>query len=62
MTWDPGDERLTVAAHQAAGIVAELTHCDIREAYKRLFARAARRDRSANDEALVVIAETVGFG
>jgi len=59
--WEPGDERLTPAAHQAAGIVAELAHCDIREAYERLFARAAARDRSPNDEALAVIAETVGL-
>jgi hypothetical protein len=61
VVWDPGDETLTVAAHQAAGMVAEQAHCDIRAAFRLIFATSATRGASANDVALDVIAGTITF-
>jgi hypothetical protein len=59
--WDPGDERLTVAAHQAAGIVAEQAHCDIRAAFRLLFAASAAKGRRVTDTALDVIDGIIHF-
>jgi hypothetical protein len=59
--WNPGDERLTVAAHQAAGMVAEQAHCDIRAAFDRLFATSAAKGWCVTDTALNVIDGTIHF-
>jgi hypothetical protein len=60
--WDPGDERLTVAAHQAAGIVAEQTHCDIREAFRLMIAASAAKGCGVNDTAYDVIGGIIRLG
>src|ERR1700680_4596717 len=36
--WNPADERLAVAVHQATGMVAEQVDCGIHEAFCLLFA------------------------
>jgi phage-related minor tail protein len=59
--WNPADETLTVAAHQAAGIVAEQAHCDIREAFRQLITRSAAIGQSLDDTALDVIDHVVRF-
>jgi hypothetical protein len=59
--WNPADETLTVAAHQAAGIVAEQAHCDIREAFRQLITRSATIGQSLDETALDVIHHVVRF-
>jgi hypothetical protein len=59
--WDPGFEVLSVAAHQAAGMVAEQAHCDIREGFARLFVMAHATGRSLNDTAFAVIDHVIRF-
>jgi hypothetical protein len=55
------DERITIEAHQAAGIVAEQAHCDIRKAFALLFAECAASDRRVHDLALDVIDGVIRF-
>jgi hypothetical protein len=59
--WNPADETLTIAAHQAAGIVAEQAHCDIREAFAQLIARSAAVGQSLDETALDVIDHVIRF-
>jgi hypothetical protein len=59
--WNPADETLTVAAHQAAGIVAEQAHCDIREAFGQLMTRSAPIGQSLDETALDVIDHVIRF-
>jgi hypothetical protein len=59
--WDPAFEMLSVAAHQAAGMVAEQAHCDIREAFSRLFVMANATGRSLNATAFAVIGHVIQF-
>jgi hypothetical protein len=59
--WDPAFESLSVAAHQAAGMVAEQADCDIRDAFGRLFVMANATGQSLNDTALAVIDHVIRF-
>jgi hypothetical protein len=59
--WNPADETLTVAAHQAAGIVAEQARCEIREAFRQLFASSAAIGQSLDETALDVIDHVIRF-
>ena len=59
--WDPGDERLSVAAHQAAGMIAEQAHCDIRAAFDLLFSASVARGRSPSVTALDVVGHIIDF-
>jgi len=59
--WDPAFEMLSVAAHQAAGMVAEQAHCDIREAFSRLFVMANATDRSLDATAFAIIGHVIQF-
>jgi hypothetical protein len=59
--WNPADEALTVAAHQAAGIVAEQAHCDIREAFRQLITRSTGMGQSLDNTAHDVIDHVIRF-
>ena len=57
----PQGEPLTIAVHQATGMIAAQVGCDVVEAFDRLKIRAAAQDMSAHEVALDVLDGVIRF-
>ena len=57
----PAEESLSVAIHQATGMVAAQAGCDVTEAFARLKIRAAATGQSLHDMALDVLDGVADF-
>jgi AmiR/NasT family two-component response regulator len=55
------DDALTVAVHQATGMIAAQADCTVEEAFHRLRIRAAAMDQSVHDTALDVLDRRIRF-
>ena len=55
------EEFLTVAIHQATGMVAAQADCDIDEAFNRLNIRAAAMGQTVQDTALDILDRRIRF-
>jgi hypothetical protein len=58
--WPP-DELLTVAVHQATGMIAAQAGCDVSEAFARLTIRAAAVGQTRHEMALDVLDRVTRF-
>jgi hypothetical protein len=57
----PQDETLTVAIHQATGMIAAQAGCDVDEAFARLTIRAAATGQTRHEMALDVLDRVTRF-
>lgn len=58
--WPP-DELLSVAVHQATGMIAAQAGCDVGEAFQRLTIRAAAMGQTRHEMALDVLDRVTRF-
>jgi hypothetical protein len=61
MNYGSSEEFLTVAIHQATGMIAAQADCDIDEAFNRLNIRAAAMGQSVQDTALDILDRRIRF-
>ena len=61
MADSPSDEPLSVAVHQATGMIAAQAGCDVSEAFNRLKIRAAALGQTLDETALDVLDRVIRF-
>jgi hypothetical protein len=61
MNYGSSEEFLTVAIHQATGMIAAQADCDIDEAFHRLNIRAAAMGQTVQDTALDILDRRIRF-
>ena len=57
----PTSDSLSIAVHQATGMIAAQADCDVAEAFARLTIRAAATGQTRHDMALDVLDHVVRF-